>query len=202
MTPATLLLALAVVGGGEPAPTTGLEAPPEEPKPNVVVPILHDAGVMVVMRTTETILWPNPFARPETFASNYEQAYTKPPRFETWRRPFEWDGDSWYLNTIGHGLFGSELYLRARQCHLGWGGSLAMAAAASTIWEYVFEANGSRPSALDLVWTPLVGGLGFGEARFQAYRLAGTISSKTGRAVVRAILDPLGDAERALGTGC
>ena len=32
-------------------------------------------------------------------------------------RALEWDGDPWYVNTLGHGLFGSELYLRARMCH-------------------------------------------------------------------------------------
>ncbi len=192
MTPAVALAFMAVVEA----------TPAEEPKPNVVIPVIHDASLMVVMRTTETILWPDPFARTEHFAAHYEEAYTKAPIFDTWRRPFSWDGDPWYINTIGHGLFGSELYLRARQCHLGWLGSLATAAVGSTIWEYVFEANGVRPSAFDLAWTPIVGGLGLGEARFQAYKLAGGIESKTGRTIVRAVLDPLGDAERALGTRC
>lgn len=197
MTPAALLATGVVVAPGP----TEVGVARDEPKSNVVIPILHNTSLLVVMRTTETILWPDPFARPGHFAAHYEEAYTLPPKFETWRRPFEWDGDPWWINTIGHGLFGSELYLRARQCHLGWAGSLAMAAAASTLWEYVFEANGVRPSAFDLAWTPIVG-LGLGEARFFVHRAAGGMKSKAGRAVVRAIVDPLGDVERALGTEC
>jgi hypothetical protein len=63
------------------------------------------------------------------------------------------------------------------------------------VWEYAFEANGVRPSAFDLVYTPMTGIL-FGELRHIAWR-----SVKPG-SPIRWIVDPLGEGERALGTGC
>ncbi|AKU97730.1 Ubiquitin-protein ligase [Labilithrix luteola] len=177
------------------------EEPHRVEGPNYVVPIVHDLALLAVMRAAETVIWPNPFARPEQFGARYEEAFTHPPVFEPRRRFMEWDGDPWPVNTIGHGLFGSELYLRARMCRFPWYGSVAFAAGASALWEYGFEANGSRPSALDLVYTPLAGAL-LGEARFAIHRVAGGIESKTTRGIVRAIVDPLGEMERALGTDC
>lgn len=163
--------------------------------PNIVVPALHDFALMAVMRTTETFLWPDPFARPEHFGAHYEEAFTRAPIFERDRPFFQWDGDPWFINGVGHALFGSELYLRARQCDFGALGAFASAAVTSAIWEYAFEANGVRPSALDLVWTPFAGAL-FGELRYQGYRHLARGN------VFRVILDPLGEAERALGTKC
>jgi hypothetical protein len=172
-----------------------------EPKPDLVVPLLHVTALMTVMRVTETFLWPDPFARTEHFGAHYEEAFTRPPIFDSSRRFFEWDGDPWYINSLGHGLFGSELYMRARTCRLPWYGALAFAAASSTVWEYGFEANGVRPSALDLIYTPL-SGLALGEARYQTWRAAQSIRSPALRGAVRAIVDPLGETERALGSGC
>ncbi len=116
-------------------------------------------------------------------------------------RALEWDGDPWYVNTLGHGLFGSELYLRARMCHLQWYGALAFAAASSTVWEYAFEGNGVRPSALDLVWTPLAGAA-LGEGRYQLWQAAAGIRGEALRGAIRAVVDPFGETERTLGTGC
>ena len=104
-------------------------------------------------------------------------------------------------NVIGHGLFGSELYLRARHCHLGVAGSLLFTSAASATWEYGFEANGVRPSGFDLWFTPL-SGLVLGEGRYWAWRAAGSVGQKTLRGVLRAVLDPFGELERAAGTRC
>jgi hypothetical protein len=153
------------------------------------------------MRTAETFIWPDPFARTQYFGAHYEEAFTKPPIFDSSRRAFEWDGDPWYINTLGHGLFGSELYMRARTCHLPWYGALAFAAASSAVWEYGFEGNGVRPSALDLVYTPL-GGMLLGEARYVGWNAAQKISAPALRGTVRAVLDPFGELERAVGTGC
>jgi hypothetical protein len=164
-------------------------------------PVLHATSLFVVMRATETVLWPDPFANfdPEFVGARYEDAYTLPPKFDANRSAFEWDGDHWTINVLGHGLLGSELYLRARHCHFGWAGSLGFAAAASAVWEYGFEANGVRPSAQDLIYTPLAG-LVFGEARFRAAR---ALEGRGGFAsVLRVVLDPLGEAERALGAPC
>jgi hypothetical protein len=169
--------------------------------PNIVVPAVHGLALMTVMRATETVIWPDPFAKPSQFGARYEEAFTNPPVFET-KQPFmRWDGDPLVVNVLGHGLFGSELYLRARQCRFGWAGSLAFAAATSAVWEYGFEANGARPSALDLVYTPLAG-LALGEARFLLHRAAAGLGSSGARQAVRAVLDPLGELERAAGTDC
>lgn len=191
----------AIEPGRTPTPDAVHTEPRRDEPPNYVVPIVHDLALLTVMRAAETVIWPNPFARPEQFGARYEEAFTHPPVFEPSRRFMEWDGDPWPVNTIGHGLFGSELYLRARMCRFPWYGSVAFAAAASAVWEYGFEANGARPSALDLVYTPLAGAL-LGEARFVIHRAAGGIESKTTRGVVRAIVDPLGELERAFGTDC
>ena len=176
-------------------------AAPAEPKPYLVVPIFHGLALMTVMRVSESFLYPDPFSRTEHFAAHYREAFTKEPLFDGSRRAFEWDGDSWTINVIGHGLFGSELYLRARTCHLPWYGALAFTGAASTLWEYGFEGNGVRPSALDLVFTPLAG-MALGEARHLLWRSAGTVSGPVLRTVLRAAVDTFGEAERAFGAGC
>jgi hypothetical protein len=156
---------------------------------------------MAVMRTAESVLWPNPFARPAHFAAHYEEAFTKPPLFDGSKPFMRWDGDSLFINTVGHGLFGSELYLRARQCRFGWAGSLAFAAATSALWEYGIEGSGTRPSANDLVYTPLAG-LVLGELRYFVHRAAGGLASPAARGAVRAVVDPFGELERAVGTEC
>ena len=180
-----------------PAPQAALAAP----RPNFVVPILHGVALMTVMRVTESFLYPDPFSRTEHFAARYEQTFTRPPLFDSSQRAFEWDRDPWTINVLGHGLFGSELYLRARTCHLRWYGALAFAAASSALWEYGFEGNGVRPSALDLVYTPLAG-MALGEGRYLLWRSAEGVASRGLRTLLRAAVDPFGEAERAFGAGC
>jgi len=159
--------------------------------------------LFIGMRATEAILWPEPFAEtdPGVWFDHYREAYTRPPLFDRHERAFEWDGDRWTLNVFGHGLLGSELYFRPRHCGASVLGSLAFAAGASVVWEYGFEANSVRPSGLDLVYTPLAGVV-LGEARYVGYAAAGSISDRTLRGVVRALLDPFGEIERALGAPC
>lgn len=197
MTPAVLLAAAAAVA--PPAARGAAEEP--EPPPSYVVPVVHDAALLLVVRAAETVIWPDPFARTSQFGARYEEAYTRPPAFDASRRIMEWDGDAWYINSIGHGLFGSELYLRPRACRVPWYGALAFVAAASTLWEYGVEANGSRPSALDLVWTPFAGAF-LGEARYGLLRAADGIGSPGLRTAVRAVADPFGEIERAAGAPC
>lgn len=169
--------------------------------PNIVVPASHSLALLTVMRAVETVIWPDPFARPNQFAARYREAFSMPPKFDG-KQPFmRWDGDPLVVNVVGHGLLGSELYLRARQCRFGWGAALAFAAATSAVWEYGFEANGARPSAQDLVYTPIAGFL-LGEVRFAFHRMADGLSSSGARAVVRAVVDPLGELERAGGAEC
>lgn len=208
MTPAALLVALSMTGatgamaGADLAPGPApAEAPANRPPaPNIVVPAFHGVALMAVMRTTESILWPEPFARPEQFADHYKEAFSEPPKFDPHQPFMRWDGDPLLVNTVGHGLFGSELYLRARQCRFGWAGSLAFAAATSAVWEYGIEANGARPSAVDLVYTPLAG-MALGELRYFIHRAAGGSHSAAGT-VVRALVDPFGELERGLGAEC
>ena len=167
------------------------------------VPVIHTAALFTGMRITEAVLWPEPFADTDLgeIGRHYREAYTRPPVFDPDRRAFEWDGDHWTLNVAGHGLLGSELYFRPRRCGASVLGSLAFAAGASAVWEYGFEASGVRPSALDLVYTPLAG-IVIGEARYVGYQAAGGISNRTLRGVVRTLLDPFGELERAAGTPC
>ncbi len=155
------------------------------------------------MRLTEAVIWPDPFA--ETSLSrageSYEEAFEKPPKWDSHARFLEWDGDPWYVNGIGHALFGSELYLRARTCQNGVLGAFLFAAAGSTLWEYGFEANAVRPSGLDLWYTPTAG-LILGEARYAAWASARTLRDGGWRSVFTTVLDPFGELERALGTPC
>jgi len=77
-------------------------------------------------------------------------------------------------------------------------------AVASTAWEYSLEALHQRPSALDLVWTPLAGAL-LGEGRYRLHRLVRGGGGKVGplRRALLIVLDPLGEAQRGLlGTRC
>lgn len=168
-----------------------------------LVPSLHAAGLMTVMRLGEAVIWPDPFADTDLhrIGQSYERAYTKPPLWDSDRPAFEWDGDPWYVNTIGHGLFGSELFLRARTCQKTVVEALVFTAIGSTLWEYGFEANAVRPSALDLVYTP-VAGLVFGEARYIGWRAAAQIENRGWRRVLMVLVDPFGELERAAGTPC
>jgi hypothetical protein len=178
--------------------------PEVEPRdPNLVVPTLHALGLMTAMRVSEALIWPEPFAHTDLseMGRSYQYAFTHWPKFDPNRPAFEWDGDPWYVNGIGHALFGSELYLRARTCNNGVLPALIFAAAASSVWEYGFEANEVQPSALDLVYTPAAG-LVFGEARFVGWRAARRISDPGWRAVWTTLLDPFGELERGLGTRC
>jgi hypothetical protein len=177
------------------------EIDPDPEQASWRVPVAHAAGLMTVMRAGEAIIWPRPFAEsPRHWARHYLEAVNNPPRWNGNAAPFEWDGDRWPINVIGHGLFGSELYLRARTCNKGPIASVLFTAAASGTWEYVFEGNAVRPSGLDLWFTPAAGLL-LGELRFVGWRAAQRLGGR-GRIAVQAILDPLGALERAMGTPC
>lgn len=182
-------------------PALAEETPSSEP--SWTIPSLHALGLMTAMRASEAVLWPEPFAdtEPELIAERYRAAFTLPPKWDSSRRAFEWDGDPWWINGVGHALFGSELYLRARTCHNAWLPALAFTAISSAVWEYGYEANGVRPSGLDLWYTPL-SGLVLGEARFQGYRAARRIENRTWRSIWVSVLDPVGELERSLGTRC
>lgn len=185
-----------------PAPTPEpVVDPPAEVR--AATPVAHALAMFTMVRGAEAWLYPEPFADfgSRALALRWKDAVTRPPLFDPKRRAFEWDGDPWTINVIGHGLMGSELYVRARACSFGWAGSLAFAAGASAVWEYAFEGNGVRPSALDLVYTPLAG-FALGEARFQLYRIAHKLEGPAARFAARTLVDPFGELERSLGAGC
>jgi hypothetical protein len=165
--------------------------------------VLHALGLMTTMRLSEAYLWPQPFAETDSvqLGLRYQDAFSRPPRWDDSRPLFEKDGDRWQINVFGHGLFGSELYLRARTCRFAPWQALLFTGLASATWEYGFEANGVRPSALDLTFTPAAG-LVLGEARFQGWRAARRLAPGALRSTLSAVLDPLGDLERALGSPC
>ena len=158
---------------------------------------------MAVMRATETFLWPDPFARTEHFGARYEEAFTQPPKFDVRSRPCEWDGDPLVVNARrSRPLRERALPSRAAVPPRLGAASLAFAAATSAVWEYGFEANGARPSALDLVYTPLAG-LALGEARYLLHRAAGDVRlacrarASCGPSSIRSA-----KLERAVGTRC
>jgi len=184
----------------------GSRSPVSGPVPvslNLEVPFAHTGALFFTLRASEAWLWPNPFAQvgPQSWLHHYREALTRPPLFDADARAFEWDHDRWALNVLGHGLLGSELYFRPRRCGASPLGAFAFAAGASMAWEYAFEGNGVRPSALDLVYTPLAGLL-LGEGRYWGYAAAGAIGNRPLRSVVRAVLDPLGEFERGFGATC
>ncbi len=162
----------------------------------------HHHGVMLGMRLTEIWLWPEPFAETEPLViTERYRAAAGLPKWQGDARWFEWDGDRWWINVAGHSLFGSELYLAARRCKFAPAIALAAATAGSLAWEYGYEASGVRPSALDLVYTPL-SGLALGELRHWVYDRAGALSDGPVKVVVRVLMDPLGSIERGLGAPC
>jgi len=167
-----------------------------------LVPALHGVGLLAAQRVGAMLLWRPAFSLEDGDRNLrfLRLAYTEPPTFDASRRPFAWDGDRWQINLVGHGLMGSELYLRARQCGHGALPAIAFTAAASAVWEYGVEVYNARPSANDLVWTPLGGAL-LGELRFVTWELAGGLP-RGARAVLRAVVDPFGELERALGAPC
>lgn len=196
MSPALFVLLLS---GPEPEALT----PVTEETRSWTIPSLHALGLMSAMRASEAVLWPEPFAETDlsVIGRHYEAAYTRPPKWDSSRPAFEWDGDPWWLNGFGHALFGSELYLRARTCHNSVLPALAFTAIGSTLWEYGFEANGVRPSGFDLWYTPAAG-LVLGEARYLGWSLARRMSDRTWRGILTGVLDPLGELERWAGTKC
>lgn len=165
---------------------------------------LHTAGVLLGMRTGAALLWPRDYgpAALRDAPSHLRDAFSQPPVFRTDRSLLESDGDPWTINVFGHGLFGSEIYLRSRQCGGGALEAFAWTAGATVAWEYALEATAKRPSAIDLAWTPLVGGLVLGELRFVGYRALAGPDAGLFRRIMRAIVDPLGSLERAAGTRC
>lgn len=207
LTATTTLLLLgygAVTAAAHADDAAALTKKPRQPEaPRLTTPIVHALALMTTMRLSEAYLWPQPFAETNylKLALHYDAAYSRPPLWDGSRPLFQEDGDRWQINVVGHALFGSELYLRARTCHLPLWQALLFTSLASATWEYGFEANGVRPSALDLTFTPAAG-LVLGETRFVAWRATRRMSPGPLRSTLSTLIDPLGELERTLGTPC
>lgn len=87
------------------------------------------------------------------FGQHLKQAYTMPP---------VWDKDRWVVNYIGHPVQGAVFFnsLRSQDCSF-WA-SAGFAVFHTLLWEYGIEAVNERPSAQDLITTP-VAGIALGE---------------------------------------
>ena len=77
-----------------------------------------------------------------------------------------------------------------------------LAAGTSALWEYGIESFSKRPSAIDLVSTPVIGAL-LGEGRVQAQRWLRQRPRGFWRRLGEIVIDPLGEGERVVvGTRC
>lgn len=168
-------------------------------RPDWLVPTLHTAGLFVTMRIGASLLWSETFdpARGRRNSRTFVRSWYHAPSFDPDAGFFQWDGDPWTINLLGHGVMGSEIYLRHRQAGHPVIGALAMTAIWSFLWEYLIEGWHKHPSAVDLLWTPLGGAL-FGAGRYWLYRAVQRIAHPVWRHVVLYLVDPLGQLERDL----
>jgi hypothetical protein len=116
---------------------------------------------------------------------------------EGFRRGPEWDNDEWYWNYLGHPLWGSETFLRARAQNFTFFESFLFSTASSVIWEFGMENWASHPSQQDLLITSTVGSL-IGEVRYQILmELKG--KNDTGSKLLRFGVDPLQSSTKFFG---
>lgn len=194
------LVVLAVVGlvAGHPCSATAGE-PGVDEQPRWLLPTLHSAGLTFAIRLGSSALWPKTFdiRQVDRNSSTFANSWSSAPTFDTGERFFEWDHDPWTINIIGHGLMGSEYYLAHRRARHSWWLSLTMTLAWCFVWEYLIESWHKHPSGVDLLWTP-VGGMLFGEGRYQVHLLLRRMRPSVGRHVLLYLIDPIGQLERDL----
>ena len=194
---AIVLFLLALSGSVSRADPAPRAEPP--PSPRWLVPSLHCAGIELAARISLSLIWPDTFdlTRVHRNWASFKSSWSSAPELDPRERFFEWDHDPWALNLIGHGLMGSEFYLRHRQGHHPFWLALLMTAAWTVTWEYFIESWHKHPSGIDLLWTPL-GGLLIGEGRYRLYLLIRNRRPSRGRTVLLYLVDPLGQLERDL----
>ncbi len=107
------------------------------------------------------------------------------------------DGDPWTTNVIGHGLQGSEIYLRMRREGFPWGQAFAAGMVHSTMWEYGVEGWNETPSAWDLAYTP-IGGLMLGELRYQLTHYLKGLEGSWFTTGLRIVVDPVHELMQAI----
>jgi len=89
----------------------------------------------------------------ETIKTNLNTAFAEPP---------VWDHDKWYVNYVGHPYQGAFYYNSLRSQGVKCWISAVFTVFQSALWEFVLEGQYERPSANDLIVTPVLGVL-FGE---------------------------------------
>ena len=121
---------------------------------------------------------------------NFTGAFKSPPT---------WDSNPWYINYVGHPLFGSEAFLLARNRGYSFFESFMYCNAISALWEFGIESwSGGHPSIQDLfIGTCEMGSL-LGELRFQGKnKLMEKSSKKWYDKMSIILLDPSDAAYRA-----
>lgn len=194
MTAALALVVMATTS--DPASVASTEATPPA---NWRVPLAHSAALLAGMRLSLSFLWPEAYAPfpVSRSADRFAHAYTALPEFRRDRRLFESDGDPWTINVIGHGLFGADVHGRVRTCGGTFLQAVAFTTGTSLVWEYGVESWSKRPSAIDLLATPVIGAA-LGEARFRLQTWALRRPPGALRSTLLILLDPLGELERGV----
>jgi hypothetical protein len=164
-----------------------------------LVPTVHSAGLVFTMRYVCSLRWPETYniQRAGRNWNTFKTSWSESPTFDTGEAFFEWDYDPWTINLVGHGLMGSEFYLRHRQARHPWWLALAMTTAWTVVWEYLVEGWHKHPSGIDLAWSPVGGGL-IGEGRYRLVRLIQRLRPSVGRRILLYVVDPFGQLERDL----
>ena len=116
---------------------------------------------------------------------------------EGFRRAPEWDNDEWYWNFVGHPLWGSETFLRARSQNFTFFESFLFSTAASVVWEYGMENWASHPSQQDLLFTSTIGSL-IGELRYLILNSLAPFDTPKAK-TLRYLVDPLQTTTRIVG---
>ncbi|HEY6504616.1 MAG TPA: DUF3943 domain-containing protein [Chitinophagaceae bacterium] len=111
-------------------------------------------GILMLM-PKEVTKWSNDWVQDSW--RNIKRAFTTAP---------VWDKDDWPLNYIGHPIAGSYYYNAVRSQNANWFHSFLFSTAQSFIWEYIIEGAAEKPSAQDLIITPVAGTM-LGEATHQ-----------------------------------
>lgn len=108
-----------------------------------------------------------------------------------------WEDDEWQWNYLGHPLWGSETFLRARSQNFTFLESFLFSSAASVVWEYGMENWVTHPSKQDLLITSTAGSL-IGEIRFRV--LTSLVGKEDrGSKLLRFTFDPLQSSTRFFG---
>jgi Domain of unknown function (DUF3943) len=112
---------------------------------------------------------------------SFTDAWTKPPVF---------DSDNPAVNYLGHPYFGSLYYLSQRNYGESPLYSFLFSTFMSTAFEYFIESWDERPSATDLIVTPVLGSI-YGELVYRATQHMRQDGFTKGEKIILTIINPL-----------